>query len=206
MILISIVVVVAAAGAVIGVGLYIKSKTPVKQAAKAAAVTPFPDLSKDYGACAVVTKTQITSALGTIAAKVQDPVNVGVVGVVLIGTTLSNFSADAQSCQYHFVAYDKAATYINDNGLTVQVTKFGNSDSSAAFMKQIQLDKTSIAVSNVGDSAIYTYSPTGYPTETHYTLQVFKGNTLYEYTLHLPAKTTLDRPTAQTDLTALAKS
>ncbi|MDB5167557.1 MAG: hypothetical protein JWN26_702 [Candidatus Saccharibacteria bacterium] len=202
-IIVSIVVIIIAAGTVVGLNIYLKPST--KQATAPTAKTDtLPDLSKDYGACSLLTKAQITSALGKIADTLQDPVNNGIVGVVLVGSSLSNFSADAQSCLYHFAPVSKSATYTNDNGLTVQLTKFGNSESTAAYQKQITTNPGAATVNGLGNSAFYTQSAAG-DAQTYYTLQVFKSNALYEYTLHLPADTSTDSSTAQKALTTLAQ-
>ena len=209
-ILISLAILIGVAGLVFG-GLYAyRALQPEPAVVDTATKKTTPDLSKDYGACTILNKETVKSALGTAGENLQDPQNNGIVGGKKVGDGMDNLVFDAQGCVYAFVS---GGTFENgfhsDNGLNVAVTQYTNESGPATFIEAIRGEPLIEEIPDLGDDAFYSSNTTanGPTPQYSFKLQVFKDKTLYEYTIHQPGKeATFTADTAKTALVTIAKS
>lgn len=212
-ILLSLGIVVAVAVIVVGVLFVINQAQPQQMTngdeADATTKTTVPDLSKDYGACNVVTMVTVKEALGTVANTLQEPQNMGIVGDSNIGPGVENLVSDSQLCAYAFASGGTFENGFNsNNAFSIQVTRYSNEGGPTAFITQIRNSGIVEEVPDISQNAFYSANTVSQgPGATYtYKLQVFNNNELVVYTIRQPADaSTFTAETAKTALTALAK-
>ncbi|MDB5162153.1 MAG: hypothetical protein JWM52_661 [Candidatus Saccharibacteria bacterium] len=204
-ILISLVVIIIVAGGVVG-GLVLFNKPTLTQVApeEEREIYPMaPDNTKDFGACKLLDKEKLKTALGTPAATLQGPDNLGLVrsssdnGTGLLGD-------QSQVCGYSFITGGKFETSFNiDQGFSVEIYKYATKMSTDA---AIATHANDTPVAGLGDSAFYGSTTNEFQGITQYWLTVFSGETHYSYRISekiSDAKYTSE--TAQAALEAIAK-
>ncbi len=160
-----------------------------------------PDLSLDLGACTIVTKTQITTALAsydiTTISEGHDR------GIADTGRGIK-----AQSCVFVF----NNSTDINDR-LTVTVNKFPNDATKMTALSgftttdQASGLQNQSTISSVGEAAFYGTSQDPALSINTYVVFVFKDDKQYDITLSRPSATDMfTATTAKTVLSGLVKN
>lgn len=169
-----------------------------------------PNLSKNYGACDLFDKATVKTALGSAANELQDPQNNGIVDGKKVGGGMEDLVFDSQVCIYGFApggTFEDGSG--SGNGLTVLVAKYTNETGPATFIAAIRDEPLIEEITDLGDDAFYNANTTatGPGAMYNFKLQVFKGKTLYEYTIRQPADAaTYTAESAKTALVTLAKA
>lgn len=184
-------------------------RSPNEEAAPANTVAG-PDLSKDYNACDLFDKATIKAALGSAIDTIQDPQNNGIVDGKKVGDGMENLVFDSQICVYGFVPGGSFENGSNStNGLTVMVTEYTNETGPATFITAIREEPLIEEITDLDGDAFYNANTvaTGPGAMYNFKLQVFKGKTLYEYTIRQPADTaSFTAESAKIALVTLARS
>lgn len=211
-ILISVGVVLIVAAIVVGVLVIIKQAQPQQDAADGDDTVPqttVADLSKDYGACNVVTTSGIKAALGSVADDIQEPQNLGIVGDVAIGPGVEGLASDSQLCVYAFTAGGTIEDGFNSqNALTIEVTRYTNEGGPTAFIEQIRQSGVVETIPTLGNDVFYSANTVSQGPGAVYTfkLQVFDTGQLTAYAIRQPADSaTLTAETARAALITLAE-
>jgi len=203
MIIISAAAVIVIAGLVV-VGLLVfgkKSDTTTKDT-KPVLVA---DTSKDFGACTLLTKEKLKSALGSPASKLQGPDNMGLGRVS--GNASSNVKGDqSQRCIYSFVSGGTIDNAFNaDNGFAVEV--YVHKDQASVTAYQAIKNPIAVEVTGIGDAAEYLSSNTADEKLIRSTLVVFVGLRHYSFTISQPADAaTFTSETAKAALETIANA
>lgn len=205
-VLISLIIIVVVAGGVV-VGLELFKKPVVTQVAseeEEKEVYPMaPDTTKDFGACKLLDKEKLKTALGTPAATLQGPDNLGLVrsssdnGTGLLGD-------ESQVCSYSFITGGKFETNFNiEQGFSVEIFKYATKMSTDA---AIATHANDTSVAGLGDSAYYGSTTNEFQGITQYWLTVFKGQTHYSYRIsEIMSDTAYTTESARQALEAIAK-
>jgi len=209
-ILISLGIIVVATGLTVGILYIVKQNNTEAPADEPTTDKVVLDLSKDYGACSMLDETAIKNSLGDVAANLQGPQNMGIVGDVQRGEGTEDLKSDSQMCVFAFANGGTLENgYNSDNALLVQKTKYTNENGPASQIEQIKKDPTASAVEGLGDSAFYTPNSVaqGPNAVFSFELVVFTGNERTSYMIRQPAdKATFTDETAKTALLSLEKS
>jgi len=197
-VLISLGIILVASGLMVGILFAIKQAQPQPETEESSEVEADPtktvaDLSKDYGACTLLTVEFIKTTLGDSAKDLQEPQNMGIVNENNVGPGVEGIVSDSHTCAYPFVLGGAIEDgFNNGNGLNVQVTMYQSSDDAIAMSTQIRESGMAESIDGLGDAAFYTYSDDerglSEPTNT-FKLQVFKDQKLTSLTLRQPTET-----------------
>ena len=188
--------------ALVVVGTLFIFKKPV---AKVATVTKTPtvvktsvDTSKDYGACTLLVKSDIRAAIGSLAANLQGPDNLG---RVFIGN-----GDQSQICIYGFVTGGTLDNSFNiANGFSDEVY-IHKDQASVDAAKQAKIDGIQPVV-HIGDSATYYTTTDTTFKKTSYVLTVYSKLKHYTYMISVPSTDkTLTSATAEASLKTIAAS
>lgn len=153
------------------------------------------DLSKDLGACLVVTKTDIVAGLGDAVPSTADGKN--------RGYALDSAGSGLQSCIYAF-SDDNAI----NNRFSVTVMEF-KTDALLAASKDVFNDTQKVEVATNAAYFLATSVPESAqtPAQNDYSIFVYKDKKLYQFTISRPADVdTFTAATAQTALVAIVSA
>jgi hypothetical protein len=156
-----------------------------------------PDVSQNFGACTLLSKTTIESALGSVASTLHGPDNEGV-GTIGSGDT-------AQTCVYPFLSDGSFATngFNLDNSFNVLVYEYKNSSNKTSDRERIG----SVSVSGLGDKAAYVTTMGDSNNPNSFSLTVYSGLKYFTYTINQPtASTTFSSDSAKSALVTIANS
>lgn len=191
-IFISAAIVIFIAGLTVGV-LYVTK--PKKEITPIAETTPSKalilDLSKDYGACTLLSFGTIKSTLGEAATNLQPPENAGITKDNYFGDDVKDIASDSQTCIYAFAPGNKTETSLSGiNAFFVKKTKYSNQAGPKGVIEQSKANPTATAISLDGDSAFYTANITseGPGATVSFELLVFKNNESISYSIIQPTK------------------
>lgn len=154
-----------------------------------------PDLSKDLGACTILSRESIVAATQQRVATVGAAVNRGYA---------SESDGDgSQGCTYAFSDVDA----LNDR-LGVTVTTFSTNERLAASKSAYTNEEK---VDGIGDAAYFmsvsTESSAGTPAQNSYSLSIFKGSKLYVITIAQPTDSdAFTRSTAREAIVEIAST
>ncbi len=202
-ILLSIGIVIVAAGAVVGLLYWLKPTTPPAGDSGNNDTSWRPNTSQDYGACSLVSKPDIEAALEGAVDTVYGPDNLGYFerkGYTATGA----ISFDSQSCIYPFAPGASVDNVFQQyNGLIVTVNRF-KSQADASLAAGEETSDASLA--SLGQHAAYTASQTG-DGAVSFKLSVLDGMTQYQYEIKQPADSiTLADAAAKAALITIAQS
>jgi hypothetical protein len=160
------------------------------------------DTSKDFGACTLVKKADISSALGSVAGNLQDGQNMGLIKVGV------DSGDQAQTCVYAFAAggtIDNA--FGADNGLSIEVYVHKDQASADASVTNNEGALGMQKVGNLGDAAFYETIELTTPAVTRHILTVYEKDRHYGFTLSQPtASSSISAPEAQEALEKIART
>jgi len=171
------------------------SQREATQAPVPDATVVVPDHSEDYGACTLVTKDQITRALGSIADTLKDPYN--------SGKLFYSENVKAQYCSYDFT--DKA----EDGSFRAEVSVYSTEADAEATTNLLETDATlAIVPLDSGDGFYRSYTdqkdPDASPVK-HFTLTFLTGASQYTLSINqLESGVTFDDTSATKALITLA--
>jgi len=197
-IIISVASVILIAGAVFGALYFIKkSSTPSEQAPVAEAKTT-PDLSVNFGACDLLNKETIKTALGAVAKDLQGPGD--------MGRAFLKGGDQSQVCVYSFVGDANFDNNFNQtNSFNVEVFVHASQSSIDTLKTAVSDGKT--VVTGIGDGAVYYSRADQAVTYQSFTLIVYSGLKHYTYNISIPkSDTRLNADSARTALESIAKS
>lgn len=188
----------------VAIGLSLLNKTPVSENPTKTTTGNQPivvDTSKDLGACTIIAKTQLQSALGEPARTLKGPDNLGVTRNVIGGT------ADlGQTCVYSFIAGGTIENNFNGaNGLTIEVFEYGSQANLDKALKGNQALDTATTTQIEDGSFFEAGVVEGTTTANLYSLIVFSGLKHYSFIISEPKDTAyFTADTAQTTLEKIA--
>lgn len=154
-----------------------------------------PDLSKDYGACSLLTKNEIAAEFSDAATDLQDGYN--------SGRLFYDSEVEAQYCSYDFTSDPANGTF------KAEVTVYKSQADSDAIEVLLAEDTTKEEITFNNGSAFYSsdvdqLAPNS-PEIEHFVLTFFEGARQYTFSINQPADTTtFDDASAQTVLVTLA--
>ena len=147
------VIIVSIAGVIVVAGVAVAALSLFGQDAKKAAApsnTTVPltaDLSKDFGACNLVQKEDISFAFGDVAANLQGPDNAGLINVL---------NGQTQLCVYSFVPGGNIENSFNAyNGVSVEVLEFKDQALRSDDLSALSAVEGVIAIEGLGESAFH---------------------------------------------------
>ncbi len=159
--------------------------------------TIVPDLSKDYGACQLLTKDTIKTALGSKAADLQDGSNSGRL----------HYSAgvEGQYCSYDFTNNPANGTF------KAEVSVYQGSADAQAIMALLADDTTKESLSLTNGDGFYSSNvdkvSQDSPEVQHFVLTFFSQEKQYTLSINQPRETvTFDDTSAKAALVTLANS
>ena len=189
-IILSIIAFIVVVGAVVGT-LWFINNNPWATNTKVDPTAVVPDLTEDYGACNMLTKDQIVSALGSSANNLGDAYNSG--RIFSQGDTRSQF------CR--FSLGDNAETSNFKSMVTIYSQQHFIDDAAKAFNDDTTVTKVAV---NGNDGFFYIKKDELQKTE-RFELTFYKGMNQYTFTLTQPLDSTMfNESSAKTALTTLA--
>jgi hypothetical protein len=200
MIFISLAIVILIAAAVVGALVVFKKPNAAPDVASPAP-SLVADTSKDFGACTVLDKSIIKTALSTPADNLMGPDNMG---RGLIGN-----GDESQTCVYSFTDGGTIDNGFNINhSFNIEVYVFADEAAKTAAIALI--DPALPKIPDLGELAVYaTYVDQSEQTDakTQYVLSVYAGLKRYSFTINEPTLAALySASTAQTALQSIASS
>lgn len=206
-ILIAAGVLVVSTGITVGVLYAVKQSQPAPKDDTSTATVL--DHSKDYGACTMLDFATVKQALGSSAATLQQPENMGIVGNKEVGEGVEDLVSDSQLCIY---AFETGGTlengYNSGNAFIIEKRIYINEGGPQALIDQIEETSITTPISGIGDKAFYNANDaaTGPDATYSFKLEVFQDKTSIKYMIRVPADSkSFTAETAQTALVKLAK-
>ena len=201
-IIISIIAVLIVAGIVVG-GLYLFKYKPGDAAydptgpAKPGTVLTA-DTSKDFNATTLLSKDTVKSALGTAAANLEGPNNLGFVH--------AKDGGESQTAVYPFVSGGTIDNSYNvTNAFSFEV--YQHTDKASVDALIAVKPSTAVDITSLGDKAWFIENKTAGAPTTSYSLLVVSGTKHYTFRISQPANAaTFTLDSAKSALTTIASS
>jgi hypothetical protein len=194
--LISIIIILAVAAVTIGIVYFVRvSNTPPPEQPVSTETTP--DLSVNYGACDLVSVSEIKASLGETADTISEGFNTG-----------RGYESNGNSAQNCVYGLSEKVTSITsemlDNSLYTTVYVYGSQESKDADQA---VYTSNTVVTGIGDKAVFINSSDADLKTTKYELRVASGMRYFAFTLKQATDSTLlDEPSAIAALKELASN
>lgn len=193
-IIISIIAVVVVAGVAVAALWWFNNQTkaPIVSNDPNQTETIVPDLSKDYGACDLLTKDTIKSAIGGSADNLGDGFN--------SGRIYAQNGAESQYCRYPFDESNEA-----NSNFTVEIYIFKDQADLDYILASYKDDKTVKPVTGLGENAVSHESDLTDLGRHQFSVVFYKGLNQYTLTITQPiSSSNFTADTAIRSLTTLA--
>ncbi len=166
------------------------------------------DTSKEYGACTLVSQEAIQTALGALAASLQEKVNLGRIQNPVRGEAGKAVAPDTQACVFAFIPNGTLENSFNThNALTVSAGVFSSQHDATQAVSLIKQDDGMRPVEALGDAAFLSGPTPSSATTSAITLTVIDGIHQYQYRISQPTKKpVLTEAQVEAALQTLAKS
>lgn len=198
------VIIISIAGVIVVAGVAVAAlsffRQNANQATAPANTTPplSVDTSKDFGACDLVQKDDISFAFGDVAANLQGPDNAGLINAL---------NGETQLCVYSFVTGGNIENSFNaSNGVSVEVLEFKDQalrDDDLSVLSDVE---GVIAVEGLGESAFHRTIDGEGQTRVRHTLSVYQDLKKYTFTVSEPVDAvTITAASARSALETIAR-